>query len=67
MQKKKKKTYEKAKRNNLKTYILVKSILFDKKIYASDIVVCKSDKNEVIIVRDDMCEFKYKASLKKLS
>lgn len=61
------KTYEKAKRNNLKTYILVKSILFDKKIYASDIVVCKSDKNEVIIVRDDMCEFKYKASLKKLS
>lgn len=61
------KTYEKAKRNNLKTYILVKSILFDKKIYASDIVVCKSDKNEVIIVRDDLCEFKYKASLKKLS
>lgn len=61
------KTYEKAKQNNLKTYILVKSILFDKKIYASDIVVCKSDKNEVIIVRDDNHEFKYKASLKKLS
>ena len=60
-------TYEKAKRNNLKTHILVKSLFFDKKIYTSDIVVCKSDKNEVIIVRDDNHEFKYKASLKKLS
>lgn len=58
---------EKITTSNSQSYILVKGMFFDKKIYTSDIIVCKSNGNEVIITRDDIQDFKFKGSLKKLS